>query len=141
MTLRPFFDSLGTASRTLAVVAADESAERGPLTDLLADSVDSPHVEVTVADRSIAAGADRHRHLDDVLDAHDTVVVALEDGEPIAASPMADLYDAILAINSDLFTTGSRGLGEIELRPCWPHSRTPGSSCGGIPARTRRSCC
>ncbi|ELY93308.1 putative sensor protein [Natrialba hulunbeirensis JCM 10989] len=113
MTLRSFFDSLETASRSLAVVAADDRAERGPLTDLLADSVDSPHVEVTAANRSIVAGADRR--LDDVLDAHDTVVVALEDGEPIAASPMDDLYDAILAINSDLFMTGSRGLGSIEL--------------------------
>lgn len=42
-------------------------------------------------------------------------VLLVEDGAVIAQSALADLQDAILMINSDLFITGARKLDEIEL--------------------------
>jgi len=44
----------------------------------------------------------------------DTVVLDRSDGPEIAVSPLADLQESVLLVNSDLYTTGTRGLDEIE---------------------------
>ncbi|SDJ47790.1 histidine kinase [Natronorubrum texcoconense] len=104
MTLRPFIEDADPAAVTIAVLSADGP---GPLEVMLAETFEtqSIDVETTVPD-SVA----------DEFDAVDgDIVVLLEDGVPVAASRMMELYESILAINSDLFVTGARGLGEIEF--------------------------
>ncbi len=45
----------------------------------------------------------------------DNTVLLLEEGEIIAASPLQELQDSILMVNSDLFITGTRDLEETEV--------------------------
>lgn len=61
--------------------------------------------------------ADQPVAIDEVEDpdmADDTVLL-LRDGAVVATSPLAAIQDAILFVNSDLFITGTRELGEIDL--------------------------
>ncbi|WP_254531046.1 hypothetical protein [Natrinema gelatinilyticum] len=58
--------------------------------------------------------AETHPDIAAALETNGDTAVLLEDGWPIAASSMLELYDALLAIDSDLFRTRSRGVGEIE---------------------------
>ncbi|OLZ40187.1 histidine kinase [Natrinema saccharevitans] len=111
MTLRSFIDNTGSPDRTIAVVADDTG---GPFEDMLAEAFPDQQIGVERTEAS-AIGTDLAPEIDDALAAAGDTAVLLEDGEPIAASPMDELYDAILAINSDLFVTGARGVGEIEF--------------------------
>ncbi|MXV61205.1 histidine kinase [Natronorubrum sp. JWXQ-INN-674] len=106
MTLRPFIDETDTPERSIAVVGDAP----GPLETMLEETFETQSIDVrSDADTAIAA------ELTDTLESDDDTAVLLEDGTPVATSPMAELYETILAINSDLFVTGARGLGEIEL--------------------------
>ena len=104
VTLRPFIQDADPAAVTIAVLGADGP---GPLEAMLAETFETQSIDVETA------------LPDSVADEFDTtdgdIAVLLEDGVPLATSSMADLYDALLAINSDLFVTGVRGLGDIEL--------------------------
>ncbi|GAB3677081.1 DICT sensory domain-containing protein [Halopiger thermotolerans] len=114
MSLRSFLEDVGSPDHALAVVG--DAAE--PLKGMLAETFAETPVEVESSESAAALDLDRDLGLESGSGsppADDTVVVLLEDGTPVAASAMDELYDSLLAINSDLFTTGARGLGEIEL--------------------------
>ncbi|WP_418279848.1 hypothetical protein [Halorubrum sp. DTA98] len=51
----------------------------------------------------------------DSLDDVTNLVLLLEGDEIVAASPLAELVEAILLVNSDLYVTGTRGLGDLDL--------------------------
>ncbi|QCC59752.1 histidine kinase [Natrinema thermotolerans] len=109
MTLRSFIDDVGSPDRTIAIVA---DGSTGPLAEMLSDAFAGQPIAVERAEAG-AIGSDPDPEIDDALATEGDTAVLLEDGQPVAASPMRTLYDAILAINSDLFVTGARGMGEI----------------------------
>lgn len=128
MALRSLLEEFGTEPVDHAIVVARESDERdpvgsdgqpGPLEGMLADLFDEQPVDVSAGSRedleSALEAVDLEPAVAEELVSSGDTAVLLEDDEPVAASSMADLYDAILAINSDLFVTGARGLGEIDL--------------------------
>lgn len=45
----------------------------------------------------------------------ENLVLLLEDGNVVAGSTLAELTDAVLFVNSDLYVTGTRSLDELEL--------------------------
>ena len=45
----------------------------------------------------------------------ENVALLVEEGEVVAGSTLAELGEAVLFVNSDLYTTGSRGLSDIDL--------------------------
>jgi hypothetical protein len=51
----------------------------------------------------------------DVPDAAENTVVLLEDGDVVATSPLGVLEDELLFVNSDLYITGTKSLGEVTL--------------------------
>lgn len=108
MTLRSFIEDTGPPTATIAVVGDDQP---GPLEAMLDETFETQPITVETA------ATDTFELTDDLeLEAGDgDVAVLLEDGVLVAISPMADLYESLLAINSDLFVTGTRGLGEIEF--------------------------
>ena len=111
MTLRSFIDDIGAPDRTIAVVSDDAA---GPLESMLADTFDGQSISVeSAATASLETEPDSE--IEATLEADGDTAVLLEDGQPVAASQMAALYESILAINSDLFVTGARGVGEIEF--------------------------
>ncbi len=125
--LRSLIDEVGNADHTIAVVGDDTA---GPLTPLLADAFDDAGISVETTDdasNTSGAGDGTEFDVDDLaggeldptvatgVESDGTTAVLLEEGVPVAASPMMDLYESILAINSDLFATGARGLGEVDL--------------------------
>ncbi|WP_254761471.1 histidine kinase [Natrinema marinum] len=112
MTLRSFIDDVGPPQRTIAVVSEDATGS-GPLEEMLAETfADQP---IAVEAGATLDDADASPAVADALAADGDTALLLEDGEPVAASPMLELYDSLLAINSDLFVTGARGVGEIEF--------------------------
>lgn len=113
MTLRSFIDDIGSSEGTIAVVSED-ATEGGPLEAMLAETFAEQPIGVET-DATLDDDADAPPAVAEALAADGDTAVLLEDGEPVAASPMLELYDALLAINSDLFLTGARGVGEIEF--------------------------
>ncbi|RZH68215.1 histidine kinase [Natrinema altunense] len=111
MSLRSFIDEIGTPDRTIAVISDDTT---GPLERMLAETFAEQPVGVE-SNVTIPAASDIGPEIERALEAAGDTAVLFEDGQPVAASPMLELYDSILAINSDLFVTGARGVGEIEL--------------------------
>ncbi len=95
MTLQSFVEDTGPPECTLAVVGED-----GPLESMLSDAFGD--LPVVAESRG------------DVTTDGETVLL-LEGEEIVASSSLMDLYDALLAINSDLYVTGARGLGDVEL--------------------------
>lgn len=102
MTLRRHLDALAdpaAADRTLAVLRRSGATPlEGMLHDLFADQP----VAVEVPD-------------DVDLPADEDVALLLEAGEVVASSPMRALEEAILLVNSDLYTTGTLKLHEADL--------------------------
>lgn len=111
MTLRSFIDETGVPDRTIDVVSDDAT---GPLERMLTETFAEQPVAVE-SDVTIPTDPALGPEIEDALETEGDTAVLFEDGRPVAASPMLELYDAILAINSDLFVTGARGVGEIEL--------------------------
>ncbi|WP_049947914.1 DICT sensory domain-containing protein [Candidatus Halobonum tyrrellensis] len=99
MTLRRYIDRLNAPPRTLAVL---ERGPEEPTHRMLAGLFDEQAVEVEVATT-------------DLPDAGGDAVALIEDGDLVASSPMADLEEAILFVNSDLYTTGTRKLADADL--------------------------
>ncbi|OVE85525.1 DICT sensory domain-containing protein [Natronolimnobius baerhuensis] len=118
MSLRTFLDSAGTPNHAIAVLGDDAE---DPLGELLETSFTDSEIDVQLEAGQRETGS---VEIDDTVVAvegespiatDDPLAVLLEDGTPVASSPLSELYETVLAINSDLFITGARGLGEIEL--------------------------
>lgn len=102
MVVRSLIDEADDVDYTIAVVGDGSD----PLETLLVDSfADGP---IDVASASAESDATR-------VGTEEASAVLLADGVPVATSPLEALYESVLAVNSDLFVTGSRGLGEIDL--------------------------
>ncbi len=110
MTLRSFFDTLEAPDCRLVVIGGDDE---GPLELMLAETFEGQPLLVG-SEMPIGSPAELERSLE-ASDAGDPVVVLFEGESSVASSSMSELYNAILAINSDLYITGARGLGEVEL--------------------------
>ena len=97
MTLRRFLDRIEDPDRSLVVLnrQAPDPVQR--------------MLNRLFAEQSIAV-----EELEVDGDAADQVLL-VEDGSVVARSPLSELQDAILLVNSDLFITGTRGLEEIEF--------------------------
>lgn len=111
MTLRSVIDDVGSRDRTIAIVSDDAT---GPLAEMLAETFAAQPIDVEL-DATVPLESDLDPEIVDPLATDGDTAVLLEDGRPITASPMRDLYDSILAINSDLFVTGARSVGDIDL--------------------------
>ncbi|MCU4925444.1 histidine kinase [Halobacteria archaeon AArc-dxtr1] len=99
MTIRSFIEARGRPDRRLAVVGDD-----GPLAAMLVDLFgDQLPVALEDADDGLA------------VDESEDALVVLDDETIVARSPLSSLYDALLAINSDLFVTGAREVDEVVL--------------------------
>ena len=97
MTLRGLIPETPPGERSLVLVEGDHPEA----TESLLDAVfDSQPVGVETVDTA-AYEAD--------------TVLLVEDGGVRATSPLSALQDAILLVNSDLFTTGTRPVDEVEL--------------------------
>lgn len=99
-TLRAFVDEIGAETegldRTLVVV---NRTEPEPIRRMLDSLFDGQPVSV------------REETIDDV--AADTVLL-LEDGEPVASSPLDALERSILLVNSDLYITGAGSVETVD---------------------------
>jgi len=51
----------------------------------------------------------------DLPDAEDDAVVLLEDDDVVASSPLSALENEVLMVNSDLYITGTKSLGDVSL--------------------------
>ncbi|AEH36910.1 histidine kinase [Halopiger xanaduensis] len=112
MSLRSFLDAVGPREHALAVVG--DATE--PLEEMLAETFAETQIDIESGGPGETVAASDLAALDlEANPGEDTVVVLLENETPVAASTMDELYESLLAINSDLFTTGARALGEIEL--------------------------
>ncbi|TKX47662.1 hypothetical protein EXE41_03660 [Halorubrum sp. SD690R] len=98
----------GAASRERTHgLTARELATTGVLDD---DTGTVPSLDVEVL----------RRHDDVPFDGGDpdeieNLVLLMEGGEVVAGSTLAELGDAVLFVNSDLYVTGSRSLGDVDL--------------------------
>ncbi|WP_135822290.1 DICT sensory domain-containing protein [Halostella litorea] len=52
---------------------------------------------------------------EEIVDCDENAVILLRGGEVVASSALSELEDTILFVNSDLYVTGARSLGEIEV--------------------------
>ena len=97
MTLERFFDRATGHERSLVVV---NRTRPEPIRRILGNMF--ARQDITVDER--------------VSEEHDDDTVLLIDrGEVVATSPLKELEDAILLVNSDLFVTGARELGETRI--------------------------
>ena len=92
-SLRRFFDRLDAPERSLALL--NRSAPTAAR-DLLAE------LPVGVEEIQTDGG-------------ESDVVALLEDDEVVAKSPLSELLDTVLLVNSDIYKTGARGLSEVSL--------------------------
>ena len=91
-----FLDEADAPDRTLAVV---DRGQPDPVYELFVETFGDLEIDL--------------RRTDGWGDGESTVVL-LEDGEIVAASPMDALRDAVLLVNSDLYTTGTGGVDKYE---------------------------
>jgi ABC-type multidrug transport system ATPase subunit len=101
MSLSEFFTQSEQTDVSLGIVGGEVPEQ---LHELLTKIFDRQSVEirrsVTVPEPG-SASADR--------------VYLLNDGEVIAESPLEEVADSILLVNSDLYTTGARSVQEVDL--------------------------
>lgn len=95
--LREFATEPDDSSPSIVVV---NSTEPPPLKGLLEDAFARQDVTVEVEQQDDAAVSD--------------LVVLVEDGETVATSPLGDLMDSYLLINSDLYRTGTSGVDKYD---------------------------
>lgn len=96
MSLRSFVDDCESPDATLTVHNPDSES---PLYRLLAGLFEEQAVTVRQRQGERAVPAD-------------TVVVERGD-DPVAVSPLQAVQDTVLLVNSDLYTTGTRGLDDV----------------------------
>lgn len=99
MSIARFLDRAGEPDRRLAVV---NRSRPEPVQKLLERLFEDQPVGIEEAD---------------VPETDEDVVVLLEDETVVETSTLAELEEAILLVNSDVFVTGSRGIDELELPP------------------------
>lgn len=97
MELRDFVDEFATGGREVSLSIVN--SEQPPMIARMLDSL--------FADHSISVSETTR-----VLSESD-VVQLRRDGSVVAESPFADVRDSVLAVNSDVYITGSRSLSEV----------------------------
>lgn len=97
MTLREQIPAVAATDRSLVIV---EGSSPEPVRQMLRDLFADQPVEVSDGDLPDAAA--------------DTVAL-VEDGAVVASSALEELQESILLVNSDLFTTGTRSVEEIDV--------------------------
>ncbi|SDJ39900.1 hypothetical protein SAMN05216226_10322 [Halovenus aranensis] len=97
MPLEQFLDGSDAPERSIAVL---NRTEPEPFQTM---------IENLFADQTVSVSEDVSEEYE-----NDTVVL-LEDGTVVASSPLRALQDAILMVNTDLFTTGTRSLEETTV--------------------------
>lgn len=100
MTIRSFIDGVDATPWSLVVINRDAPEA---VTHLLTD---------VFADQPVAVDERTHAEF-----ATDTVALYAPDSdptEPVATSPLSALNETLLLVNSDLYTTGARGLADID---------------------------
>jgi len=97
-SLRSFFDELETADRHLVLL---NRSSPGPVRGLFESLLDGQPVSIGEADSEAEPG--------------DDVVALVEDGAVIAKSPLEELLESVLLINSDLYKTGAIELDDVAL--------------------------
>jgi hypothetical protein len=103
-SLNAFIESAETRDLSMAVV---NRTRPRPIQTML---------EETFGDRSVEVGEL------DVPDADEDVVVLLDDeDEIVASSPLQALENEILLVNSDLYVTGAKSLGDVSLPAVLEH--------------------
>ncbi|NGM67820.1 histidine kinase [Natronolimnobius sp. AArcel1] len=115
MSLRSFLDAAGTPNHAIVVLTTEVAA---PLEGLLEAPFSESGIDVHLdseSDLNVGSGTVVALERENAIATDESLAVLLEDGAPVAASSLSELYETLLAINSDLFVTGTRGLGEIEL--------------------------
>lgn len=85
--------------RRVSLVVVNRESPR-PLQSMLEDLFDGQ--PVSVRERQVP---------DDPVD----VVYAVRDGDVVASSPLSELRDSVLLVNSDLYITGARDATEVDL--------------------------
>lgn len=95
--LREFVEEAEGGERTLVVY---NRTEPEPVLELL---------DATFPEESVAVEEARDSSVPD------DVVALVADGEVVATSPLSALADQLLYVNSDIFTTGNRGLQGVDL--------------------------
>ncbi|EMA71462.1 DICT sensory domain-containing protein [Halorubrum distributum] len=98
-SLRSFFDELEAPDRHLVLL---NRSSPDPVRNLLDSLLDGQPVSVREAEAD--TGAD-----------DGDVVALVEDGSVVARSPLDELLESVLLINSDLYKTGGIELGEVAL--------------------------
>jgi hypothetical protein len=101
MSLGEFFTQSERADVSLGVVGSDVPEQ---LQDLLARIFDRQSVEVK---KSVTVPEAESPTTDRVY--------LLDDGEVLEESPLEDVANSILLVNSDLYTTGTRSVEEVDL--------------------------
>lgn len=91
-SLEAFLTEPDVPERTLAVV---DPGQPEPIRDLFVDAFGSLGIDLSAGDIGVDA---------------DESVVLLEDGEVVATSSVESLREAVLLVNSDLYTTGLTGI-------------------------------
>jgi hypothetical protein len=97
MTLRRFLDRIDNPDRSLVVLNRQAP---DPVQQMLGSLFANQPVSIEEVE---------------VPEGDDDVVLLVEDGSIVAQSPLQQLQESILLINSDLFVTGARALEEVEL--------------------------
>lgn len=97
MPLRRFIEDRAAPDRSLVVV--NRTAPQ-PVQSMLTSLFERQPVSVEEAE---------------IPDAETDQVLLVEEGDVVASSPLDELQDAILFINSDLFMTGTRGIEDVAV--------------------------
>jgi hypothetical protein len=97
MTLRGHVPEAAEADRSLVIV---DGRSPEPVRQMLRDLFDGQPVDVAEMDLPKLDG--------------DTVVL-VEDSAVVASSPLEDLQEELLLVNSDLFATGTRDVHDVAL--------------------------
>lgn len=97
MTFADFIDAVESTDHTLTVFNREDHE---PVVRLLEQVFDSEHVDVREAGAEPAGPAD-------------IVQLQGEDGLAIATSPLGEIRDSLLLVNSDLYITGTRSLDQV----------------------------
>ncbi|MFC7020064.1 MULTISPECIES: DICT sensory domain-containing protein [Haloarcula] len=98
MTIARFIDAVSTGGKTLTVYNEDEPA---PLVRMLRRMVDTPTVDVREGSSDDGAVTD-------------AVTLEDENGAELGMSSLEDIARSVLMVNSDLYTTGTRPVDEVQ---------------------------
>lgn len=107
--LREFATEPDETTPSIVVV---NSTEAPPLMGLLDDAFEQQDVTVELRETEGVEGADEVGEPDEADDLG--VVLLVEDGTTVASSPLGELMDSYLLVNSDLYRTGTSGIDKYD---------------------------